>query len=146
DMLFFPTGALKPERIQGCFVSDQEVEKVVNFLKGDYQTAYDEEVINEIERQAAKEKAAKSGLPEDAVDDGGDPMLDDAIECVVDAGQASTSLLQRKLRLGYARAARIIDQMEERGIVGPYEGSKPRQVLISRERLLEMKAGQSDGE
>ena len=146
DMLFFPTGAIKPERIQGCFVSDSEVEKVVNFLKGDYQTAYDEEVINEIERQAAKEKAAKSGLPEDAVDDGGDPMLDDAIECVVDAGQASTSLLQRKLRLGYARAARIIDQMEERGIVGPYEGSKPRQVLISKERLLEMKAGQSDGE
>lgn len=146
DMLFFPTGAIKPERIQGCFVSDAEVEKVVNFLKGDHQSAYDEEVINEIERQAAKEKSAKSGLPEDAVDDGGDPMLDDAIECVVDAGQASTSLLQRKLRLGYARAARIIDQMEERGIVGPYEGSKPRQVLISKERLLEMKAGQSDGE
>ena len=98
------------------------------------------------EQQSPDTKSAKSGLPEDAVDDGGDPMLDDAIECVVDAGQASTSLLQRKLRLGYARAARIIDQMEERGIVGPYEGSKPRQVLISRERLLEMKAGQSDSE
>ena len=146
DMLFFPTGAIKPERIQGCFVSDSEVEKVVDFLKGDHHSDYDEEVINEIERQAAKEKAAKSGLAEDAVDDGGDPMLDDAIECVVEVGQASTSLLQRKLRLGYARAARIIDQMEERGIVGPYEGSKPRQVLISNERLLEMKAGQSDSE
>ncbi|MBE6799121.1 MAG: DNA translocase FtsK [Ruminococcaceae bacterium] len=146
DMLFFPTGAIKPERIQGCFVSDAEVEKVVNYLKSDHRNEYDEDVMNEIERQAAKEKAAKSGMPEDAVEDDGDSMLEAAIECVVDAGQASTSLLQRKLRLGYARAARIIDQMEERGIVGPYEGSKPRQVLISKERLLEMKAGQSDSE
>ena len=146
DMLFFPTGAIKPERIQGCFVSDAEVEKVVNYLKSDHRNEYDEDVMNEIERQAAKEKSAKSGLPEDAVEDDGDSMLEAAIECVVDAGQASTSLLQRKLRLGYARAARIIDQMEERGIVGPYEGSKPRQVLISKERLLEMKAGQSDSE
>lgn len=146
DMLFFPTGAIKPERIQGCFVSDAEVEKVVNYLKSDHRNEYDEDVINEIERQAAKEKSAKSGLPEDAVEDDGDSMLDAAIECVVEAGQASTSLLQRRLRLGYARAARIIDQMEERGIVGPYEGSKPRQVLISKERLLEMKAGQSDSE
>lgn len=146
DMLFFPTGAIKPERIQGCFVSDTEVEKVVNYLKSDHRNEYDEDVMNEIERQAAKEKASKSGMPEDAVEDDGDSMLEAAIECVVDAGQASTSLLQRKLRLGYARAARIIDQMEERGIVGPYEGSKPRQVLISKERLLEMKAGQSDSE
>ncbi len=146
DMLFFPTGAIKPERIQGCFVSDSEVEKVVQFLKSDHKNEYDEDVINEIERQAAKEKAAKSGLPEDKVDDDGDPMLDDAIECVVEAGQASTSLLQRRLRLGYARAARIIDMMEDRGIVGPYEGSKPRQVLISKEQLLERKAGSSDDE
>ena len=146
DMLFFPTGAIKPERIQGCFVSDSEVEKVVQYLKSDYTNEYDEDVINEIERQAAKEKAAKSGLSEDSVDDDGDPMLNDAIECVVEAGQASTSLLQRRLRLGYARAARIIDQMEERGIVGPYEGSKPRQVLITKEQLLEKKAGSSDSE
>ena len=146
DMLFLPTGAIKPERIQGCFVSDEEVEKVVNFLKGDRTQSYDEEVMNEIERQAAKEKAAKSGMPEDAVEDDGDPMLNEAIECVIDAGQASTSLLQRKLRLGYARAARIVDQMEERGVVGPYEGSKPRQVLMTKEQYLEMKAGQSDGE
>ncbi len=146
DMLFFPTGAIKPERIQGCFVSDAEVEKVVNYLKSDLRSEYDEDVMNEIERQAAKEKAAKSGMPEDAVEDDGDVMLDAAIECVVDAGQASTSLLQRRLKLGYARAARIIDQMEERGIVGPYEGSKPRKVLISKESLLEMKAGQSDSE
>ena len=146
DMLFFPTGAIKPERIQGCFVSDSEVEKVVQYLKSDHKNEYDEDVINEIERQAAKEKAAKSGMPEDRVDDDGDPMLDDAIVCVVEAGQASTSLLQRRLRLGYARAARIIDMMEERGVVGPYEGSKPRQVLITKEQLLERKAGSSDNE
>ncbi|MBQ1184062.1 MAG: DNA translocase FtsK, partial [Clostridia bacterium] len=146
DMLFYPTGAIKPERIQGCFVSDNEVEKVVQFLKSDHRNEYDEDVINEIERQAAKEKAAKSGLPEDAVQDDADPMLDDAIMCVVELGQASTSLLQRKLRLGYARAARLIDMMEERGVVGPYEGSKPRQVLITKEQLLEQRAGSSDSE
>ena len=146
DMLFFPTGAIKPERIQGCFVSDAEVEKVVSYLKSDHKSEYDEEIIAEIERLAAKEKAAKSGLPEDKVDDDGDPMLDEAIECVVEAGQASTSLLQRRLRLGYARAARIIDMMEERGVVGPYEGSKPRKVLITKEQLLERKAGSSDDE
>lgn len=146
DMLFFPTGAIKPERIQGCFVSDSEVEKVVQYLKSDHKNEYDEDVINEIERQAAKEKASKSGLAEDRVEDDGDPMLDDAIECVVEAGQASTSLLQRRLRLGYARAARIIDMMEERGVVGPYEGSKPRQVLITKEQLLERKAGSQDDE
>ena len=146
DMLFYPTGAIKPERIQGCFVSDNEVEKVVQFLKSDHRNEYDEDVINEIERQAAKEKAAKSGLPEDAIQDDADPMLDDAIMCVVELGQASTSLLQRKLRLGYARAARLIDMMEERGVVGPYEGSKPRQVLITKEQLLEQRAGSSDSE
>lgn len=146
DMLFLPTGAIKPERIQGCFVSDSEVEKVVQYLKSDHTNEYDEDVMNEIERQAAKEKAAKSGLPEDAVQDDADPMLDEAIACIVELGQASTSLLQRKLRLGYARAARLIDMMEERGVVGPYEGSKPRQVLITKEQLLEQKAGSSDGE
>ncbi len=145
DMLFYPTGAIKPERIQGCFVSDDEVEKVVNYLKSDHKNDYDEEVMNEIERQAAKEKAAKNNLSDDQANDDYDVMLNDAIECVVEAGQASTSLLQRRLKLGYARAARIIDQMEERGIVGPYEGSKPRQVLISKEQLLEKKASSSDG-
>ena len=146
DMLFFPTGAIKPERIQGCFVSDGEVEKVVLYLKSDHRSEYDEDVLNEIERQAAKEKASKSGLPEDAVEEDGDAMLNEAIECVVEAGQASTSLLQRRLRLGYARAARIMDQMEERGIIGPFGGAKARQVLVTKEQLLEMKAGSSDGE
>ena len=143
DMLFYPVGAVKPHRIQGCFVSDEEVENVVNFVKSDHTTEYSEDIMNEIERQAAKEKSAKSGMPEDAPDDM-DVMLEQAIEVVVEAGQASTSLLQRRLKLGYARAARIIDQMESRGVVGPYAGSKPREVLITKEQLLEKQATGSE--
>ena len=147
DMLFFPTGAIKPERIQGCFVSDAEVEKVVNYLKSDHKSEYDDEIIAEIDRLATKDKAAKnSGAIDDGDGNDSDPMLDEAIALVVEAGQASTSLLQRKLKLGYARAARIVDMMEERGVVGPYEGSKPRKVLITKEQLLEQKAGSSDDE
>ncbi len=135
DMLFFPVGAAKPHRVQGCYVSDEEVEEVVNFIKNSGKHhEYDTEVMLEIEHQAAKEKAATTGLPEDQVSDY-DPMIEDAIRVVADAGQASTSLLQRKLKLGYSRAARIMDQMEERGVIGPYEGSKPRKVLISREQI-----------
>ncbi len=135
DMLFFPVGAAKPHRVQGCYVSDEEVEEVVDFIKNSGKRhEYDEEVMLEIEHQAAKEKAATTGLPEDQVSDY-DPMIEDAIRVVADAGQASTSLLQRKLKLGYSRAARIMDQMEERGVIGPYEGSKPRKVLISREQI-----------
>lgn len=138
DMLFNPMGASKPNRLQGCYVSDDEVEAVVNYIKGDHTSDYDEDVMYEIERQAAIEKKQKTGIPEDGPDE--DPMLQTAIETVVELGQASTSLLQRKLKLGYARAARLVDMMEERGIVGPYEGSKPRQVLITRDMLLEKKA------
>ena len=94
----------------------------------------------EIERQAAVEKQKKTGLSEDGPDE--DPMLNDAIKVVVENGQASTSLLQRRLKLGYARAARIIDEMETRGVVGPYEGSKPRKVLITKEQLMEREAGE----
>ncbi|MDD4699166.1 MAG: DNA translocase FtsK, partial [Oscillospiraceae bacterium] len=125
DMLFYPVGSIKPRRVQGCFVSDEEVEAVVDFIKGGHTSDYDEDVMIEIERQAAKEKSSKSGLSEDRAEDD-DPMLKQAIEVVVEAGSASTSLLQRRLKLGYARAARIVDEMEARGIVGPHEGSKPR--------------------
>ena len=138
DMLFSPVGATKANRVQGCFVSDEEVEAVVEYVKADHTSEYDEDVINEIERQAAVEKKQKTGLPEDGPSD--DPMLQNAIAVVVEAGQASTSLLQRKLKLGYARAARIIDEMETRGIIGPYEGAKPRQVLISKAQLQEQQA------
>ena len=138
DMLFSPVGSSKPSRIQGCFVSDEEVEAVVDYIKSDHTVDYDDDVMVEIERQAAIEKKQKTGLPEDGPE--GDPMLDEAIKVVVENGMASTSLLQRKLKLGYARAARIVDEMEQRGVVGPYEGSKPRKVLISKEQLLEREA------
>ena len=140
DMLFSPVGATKPLRVQGCFVTDAEVERIITFIKeSQKKMTYDEKIMEEIERQAVSDK--KKGSDKDS--GGGfmdeDEMLPSAIECVVDQGQASTSLLQRKLKLGYARAARIMDMMEEKGIIGPYEGSKPRQVLISKDRWIEMK-------
>ena len=143
DMLFSPVGSPKPIRIQGCFVSDSEIEAVVNYIKKTQETGYDQSVIEEIEKNAVVEqdKGAKN-------DDAGneDPMLREAVKCVVEAGQASTSLLQRRLRLGYARAGRLIDEMEQMGIVGPHEGSKPRQVLITYQQWLEMNMQQSDNE
>ncbi|HCC34115.1 MAG TPA: hypothetical protein DEQ02_00150 [Ruminococcaceae bacterium] len=140
DMLFSPVGSAKPVRVQGCFVSDKEVESVVEFVKGrEQRQQYDEEIMEEIEKQAVAEKGAKRGAGADETDTG-DEMLPQAVECVVEAGQASTSLLQRKLKLGYARAARIMDEMEQRGIIGPFEGAKPRQVLLSRQQWLEMRA------
>ncbi len=142
DMLFSPVGSTKPNRIQGCFVSDEEVEAVVDYIKGDRTADYDDNVMVEIERQAAVEKKQKTGLIEDGPDE--DPMLKEAIQIIVENGMASTSFLQRKLKLGYARAGRIIDEMEQRGIVGPYEGSKPRKVLITKEQLMEMEAGGED--
>ncbi len=141
DMLFRPVGATKPGRIQGCFVSDEEVERVVEFVKSGGKANYDDNIMIEIERQAAIDKQQRTGVPEEGADDE-DPMLEEAIKVVVEFGQASTSMLQRKLKLGYGRASRIIDQMEERGIIGGYEGSKPRQVLITREQLMERQAGQ----
>ncbi len=146
DMLFMPVGFAKPMRVQGCFVGNREVESVVDFLKSTEAQQYDEAVIEEIDRQAqSTEKSSKAAADDDG-NDGGDEMLPQAIEVVVEAGMASTSLLQRKLRLGYARAGRIIDEMEQRGIVGPHEGSKPRQVLITRQQWLEMNMLRPDDE
>ncbi len=142
DMLFSPVGTNKPKRVQGCFVSNEEISAVVNFVKGDRSANYDDDIMFEIERQAAVEKKQKTGLSEDGPSD--DPMIKEAIKVVVENGLASTSLLQRKLKLGYARAARIIDEMEERGVVGAYEGSKPRKVLITQEQLMEMELSSSD--
>ena len=140
DMLFAPVGVTKPLRVQGCYVSDDEISSVVEFVKKTKSIEYDEKVIEEIERNAASESKGDDGGDSEG---GGDPMIDEAIKVVVEAGQASTSLLQRRLRLGYARAARLIDEMADRGIIGPYEGSKPRQVLLSRERWIEMKMNRS---
>ncbi len=146
DMLFMPVGFAKPIRVQGCFVGNREVESVVDFLKSTEAQQYDETVIEEINRQAAAaEKNSKNTADgEDGLGGDGDEMLPQAIEIVVEAGMASTSLLQRRLRLGYARAGRIIDEMEQRGIVGPHEGSKPRQVLITRQQWLEMNMNRAD--
>ena len=139
DMLFLPIGASKPVRVQGCFVSDEEVETVVEHVKQNATPDYDESVLDEIDKQAAKENNTDKNTNGDA-----DVMLPKAIECVVNSGTASTSLLQRRLKLGYARAARIVDEMEARGIVGPSEGSKPRKVLISRQQWIEMSVNQTD--
>ena len=145
DMLFNPVGASKPARLQGCFVSDDEVEAVVEYVKGNRSIEYSQEIQGEIDRLAAAQKKGKGAAGDDI--DGGndeDPMLNDAIKVVVEIGQASTSLLQRKLKLGYGRASRIIDQMEARGIIGPYEGSKPRQVLISSAEWMERQAREAE--
>ena len=139
DMLFYPVGFAKPVRVQGCLVTDSEVEQVVTYVKERATAVYDQQIVEDIDRHVVAEKGAKG-------DGGGfddeDEMLPQAIECILEMGQASTSALQRRLKLGYARAARIIDQLEEKGIVGPFEGSKPRQLLISREKWLEMKLTQ----
>ncbi len=134
DMLFYPSGAPKPTRLQGAFVSDKEVEKIVNFLKSNGEVQYSEDIIESIEKANSTDKE----LEREDVDDDTDPFLMDAIATVVETGQASTSFIQRRFKVGYARAGRIIDQMEERGIISGYEGSKPRQVLMSKERWQEL--------
>ncbi len=145
DMLFSPVGSNKPTRVQGCFVSDDEIERVLTFIKSAGEATYAEAVIAEIDKMIPAGKGNAGGASNaPAAEDDTDPMLDDAIECVVEAGIASTSLLQRKCKLGYARAARLIDELEARGIVGPFEGSKPRAVLITKERWLEMKLHRAD--
>ncbi len=142
DMLYFPLGAGKPTRVQGCLISDPEVAAVVDFVKRSGTAQYDDTVMQEIEQHVAeKEKGAKGvggSAPEEA-DGEFDELIDAAAEVVVETGQASVSMLQRRLKLGYARAARLVDQLEERGIVGPFEGSKPRQLLITKEQWQEMK-------
>ena len=139
DMLYFPLGSGKPQRVQGCFISDEEVSAVVDFVKRSGQVEYDEAVLHEIEQNAAAKDKGKGG-DAPAEGDGGeyDELLPNAIEVVVDTGMASVSMLQRRLKLGYSRAARLVDQMEEKGIVGPFEGSKPRQVLITKAQWQEM--------
>ena len=138
DMLYAPIGCGKPLRVQGCFVTDSEVEAVAGFVKEHYLADYNQQVLEEIEKKA--QQTGKSGKGASAPDpeptDGeleGDEMLPAAVEVILETGQASVSMLQRRLKLGYARAARIVDEMEEKGIVGPFQGSKPRAILITKE-------------
>ena len=141
DMLYMPVGVQKPIRLQGCYVSDSEIERVVEFIKQTFKAEYDENIIAEIERQTEMvSSGGKDNSAEADFDDGEqDEKLEEAIEYVIEAGQASTSSLQRRLKLGYGRAARLIDTMEKMGIVGAFEGSKPRQVLMTKQEWYERK-------
>ena len=147
DMLYAPLGQGKPKRVQGCFITDDEVQEVVTFIKRSNTAEYSDEVMAEIDKKAAESgKGSKdtsaSNVSVDSADDGGDEMLPAAVDVILETGQASVSMLQRRLKLGYARAARIMDEMEERGIVGHFEGSKPRQLLITKEQWQAMQSGQ----
>ena len=147
DMLYAPIGAGKPLRVQGCYVSDAEVEAVASYVKDNFNTNYDQEVLKDIEQRAAQTGNAKATAtaadPEpNAAEMDGDEMLPAAVDVILETGQASVSMLQRRLKLGYARAARIVDEMEEKGIVGPFQGSKPRAILITKEQWDVMKSGQ----
>ena len=144
DMLFMPVGAPKPTRIQGTFVRDEEISRVLDFIKSSATVQYDEAMIEAMEKHAIQDGKKGSSSADSDEDSDSDPMFKQAVEVVIDAGQASTSLLQRRCKLGYARAARIMDEMEQKGVIGPYEGAKPRAVLISRQQWLEMQMNQPD--
>ena len=145
DMLYAPIGSGKPKRVQGCFVSDPEVEAVASYVKNNFATNYDQEVLEEIERKAAQTgNKPTASDPEPSADElDGDEMLPAAVDVILETGQASVSMLQRRLKLGYARAARIVDEMEDKGIVGPFQGSKPRAILITKEQWETMRSGQN---
>ena len=147
DMLFAPIGCGKPLRVQGCFVTDAEVEAVTGYVKNNFNADYDQQVLEEIERKAqqtGKGKPATASDPEPNADElDGDEMLPAAVDVILETGQASVSMLQRRLKLGYARAARIVDEMEEKGIVGPFQGAKPRTILITKEQWEARKNGGS---
>ncbi len=136
DMLFSPVGSPKPIRVQGCYVTDREIESIIDFLKKSQETSYDSTIAAEIEKNAISNGGKESDSQ--TSESTSDPVMNEAIKCIIEAGQASTSLLQRRLRVGYARAGRLIDEMEQMGIVGPHEGSKPRQVLITYQQFMEM--------
>ena len=146
DMLYAPIGTGKPRRVQGCFVSDEEVEAVASYVKEHYNSTYDQEIMADIEKKASQTGSKGSASVEPEVNDAeleGDEMLPAAVDVILETGQASVSMLQRRLKLGYARAARIVDEMEERGIVGPFVGSKPRAILITKDQWATMRTGGS---
>jgi S-DNA-T family DNA segregation ATPase FtsK/SpoIIIE len=150
DMLFSPIGSGKPVRVQGCFVSDAEVEAVATYVKENFNTDYDNAIMEDIEKRASqttttggKNGAAAPAEANDAELEG-DEMLPAAVDVILETNQASVSMLQRRLKLGYARAARIVDEMEEKGFVGPFQGSKPREILITKEQWAAMRGGQPE--
>lgn len=139
DMLYFPTGEIKPLRMQGAFISEKEIEKIVDSIKESNNSTYSEDILESIEKAGSNNSKGNSDDSED--EDEADALLEDAIDLVVDIGQASASMLQRRFKVGHSRAGRIIDQMEARGLISGYEGSKPRQVLISKSEWQELKMG-----
>lgn len=143
DMLYAPIGIGKPKRVQGCFVTDSEVEAVAQYVKDHYVADYNQQVLEEIEKKAQQtgKKANPLDIEPSADELGGDEMLPAAVDVILETGQASVSMLQRRLKLGYARAARIVDEMEEKGIVGPSQGSKPRSILVTKEQWVVMRGG-----
>jgi S-DNA-T family DNA segregation ATPase FtsK/SpoIIIE len=141
DMLYYPLGEGKPMRVQGCLISSREVERVVEFVKKSGDVDYSDEVLEHIEKNVTEGKDSSSaGDQASELDE----VFNEAVEVILDSGQASVSMLQRRLRLGYARAARLVDQMESRGIVGPFEGAKPRSLLITKDQWEEMKLQNTD--
>lgn len=143
DMLYYPNGMQKPLRVQGCFCSTKEVETIVDFIKKESVSEYNEEIIEAVEQNMPSEKGERTSEASEPVGNGDDVLIEKAIDVVVEMGQASTSSLQRKLKLGYARAARIIDELESMGVVGPYEGAKPRKVIMSKQQWAERRARKS---
>ena len=141
DMLFSPVGSSKPQRIQGAFISEKKKKKIVDFLKAGGEAKYNSDIIESIEKNNSTDKEL-----DESTDDDADEFLNDAIEMVIETGQASTSFIQRRFKVGYARAGRIMDQMEARGIVSAPEGSKPRKVLMTKERWQELNMAPSEDE
>jgi len=141
DMLYAPLGAGKPVRLQGCFISPEEIERVVTFVKQTGEAQYSDEVIAKIEESVQEKNAKGAKAASEPEEQESDELLPAAVEVILETGQASTSMLQRRLKLGYSRAARLVDQLEERGYVGPFEGAKPRQLLITKEKWQEIKMG-----
>ena len=144
DMLYAPLGIGKPIRVQGCFISPEEIERVVEYVKSTGEADYSDEVMRKIEESVQeKDKGGKGAAPAPQDEETGesDELFPAAVDVVLELGQASVSMLQRRLKLGYSRAARLVDQMEEKGIVGPFEGSKPRALLITKQQWQEMRMG-----
>ena len=146
DMLYAPLGEGKPRRVQGCFITAEEIERVVEFIKETGEASYSEDVIRQIEKVVQEKDKKGAPAPDTTPEDDADELLPAAVEVVLETGQASVSMLQRRLKLGYSRAARLVDQMEERGIVGPFEGSKPRQLLIDKAKWQEMQMGKAEAQ
>lgn len=145
DMLYSPIGASKPVRVQGCFISDEEVESLCDFVKNQGESQYDENIAKEIEAKAVQDKKS-SPFEDDGDGEQLDVLFEKAVDVVLETGTASTSFLQRKLSVGYARGAKIMDQLQDKGIIGPANGSKPREIIITRQQWLEMQAYAANGE